>query len=524
MNMSETEDKTVLKEMDAKDPDFRALFLKSPVWRMLMSVEPDDKFLCVEVNNAAAGHFYIPREKMLGKMAAEVFDVAVAEQLETAMKSCIQKRKSETVNVTPRFPGGVRIQPLIVNPIFDAEGIARFIDIMARPEVSESVQLQRERDDAIMLMMALFDASGLGIVLTDHHGRIVRVNDTFVGEYGWQREDLLGEEFVKILPPEDHEMSRKLYAAFIDRGRQGSREIDMLRKDGTVAEIVMTTSLLELSNKRRFMVSTIRDTTERKNLVRNLRRAKEEADSASRAKSSFLANMSHELRTPLNAIIGFSELMKNKMFGSINIPKYEEYVTDIYFSAHHLLAIINDVLDMSKIEAGKIELFEREVSIGKIFEAVQRIMGDRAVVAKVNLVFEADESLPTLWADQRFLRQMLINLISNAVKFSEQDKTVTIRAVMFEDKHIRFSVEDEGCGIPLDKILLVQEPFGQVTDPRSYQGHGQGQGTGLGLPLSKAMIELHGGTFTIESEVGKGTKIYLDFPARRTMQDFKVTS
>jgi PAS domain S-box-containing protein len=420
----------------------------------------------------------------------------------------------------PRIAGGLRLHPFILNPVFDGEADrVIFIDAMVRPDLTDSVQMQRERDDALMLLTSLFDASGLGIMVTDRHGRIVRVNDAFLADYGWSRDEMLGEEFTLLLAPEDHNISRKLHHAFIGRGRHGTRELQILRKNGATADIVATTALLELSQKRRFMVTTIRDMTERKNMTRNLKRAKEDADGANKAKSSFLANMSHELRTPLNAIIGFTELMKNETFGPINNVKYEEYLGDVHFSARHLLEIINDVLDMSKIEAGKIDLIESEVSMTELLVSVMRIMADRANAAGVNLEFRVEDDIPNFKADQRLLRQILINLVSNAIKFSQAGKTVSLHAGLQPDHHLRILVEDEGCGIPADKLLHVMEPFGQVNDPR----YNAGQGTGLGLPLAKAMAEMHGGKLTLESVHGKGTKVWIDFPPERTLpliQDF----
>ena len=497
----------------ALDRDFRNFFLKSPIARMAVAVEADNRFIYVEANAAAGAYFDIAPEAMKGHTPAELFERAVSEQIEQSFLSCVKLRRPVTYNALPRFPGGVKVQAFILNPILDAEGRVRFIDIMARPDMVDGVQLQRERDDAIMLLTSLFDASGLGIVVTDHNGRIVRVNDAFLDDYGWKREDLLGMDFTIFLPPEDHGISRKLYGMFIERGKQGSREIQILKKDGSIADITVTTALLELSQKRRFMVSTLRDMTERKNMMRNLRRAKEGADSANKAKSAFLANMSHELRTPLNAIIGFSELMKNQTFGAVGNPKYEEYLEDIHFSARHLLDIINDVLDMSKIEAGKIDLIESEVSIPEVLESVLRILNDRAQTASIKLDFNSDDNVPHIRADQRLLRQILINLVANGIKFSQPGQTVRVSATMLPDNHLRISVIDSGSGIPKDKIRHVMEPFGQVNDPK----YSSAQGTGLGLPLAKAMSELHGGNLTIESEEGKGTSVFLDLPVERTM-------
>lgn len=493
--------------------DFRDFFLKSPMARMLVSVEPHGRFVYREANLLAAKYFNISREEMIGKTPQELFDEAVAEQVLQSFQSCIKSKRFVTFNAAPRFQGGVRMQAFILNPIADETGNVSFIDVMARPDMVDSLQIQRERDDALLLMTSLFDAGGLGIIVTDHHGRIVRVNDTFSKEYGWPREELLGEEFSLLLPLERRAVSKKIYAAFMQKGKQGTRELQLLNKQGAVVDVVITTALLDLSQNRRFMVSTIKDVTERKNMMRNLQRAKEDADGANKAKSAFLANMSHELRTPLNAIIGFSELINNKTFGSMNNPKYEDYMKDIHFSAIHLLDIINDVLDMSKIEAGRVELVESEVIFGDLFESVHRILSDRAKTAKVHLDFMTAPGLPHLRGDQRLLRQVLINLIANSIKFSPVGKSIRISALREADGHIRLKVEDEGCGIPPDKLDVVQEPFGQVEDPK----YSTGQGTGLGLPLAKAMVQLHQGAFKLTSEQGKGTSVFIDFPAARTM-------
>jgi len=506
---------TKVEETVVKDKYFRDFFMKSPIRRLAVSVEPNKKYIYVEVNESAVEYFAMSKEEIIGKEPKDLFNYSISEQIVQSFETCVNTKKMVNVNSIPFTKGKLQIEAFVLNPIFDKKGNVKLIDIMARPEAINIDEIQRERDDALASMASFFDASGLGIVVTDHHGRIIRLNDTFLSEYGWNRDELLGAEFTILVPPEDKEFSKRLHDAFIYQGKQGKRELQFLKKDGSVAEIVLTMSLLELSQGRKFMVSTVRNVTERKNMVRRLERAKESADIANRAKSSFLANMSHELRTPLNAIIGFSELMKNEIFGSLNNPKYEEYMNDIHFSSRHLLDIINDVLDMSKIEAGKIELIESEIIISDLFESIRRIMGDRAEAKKVKLDFKCENNLPHVKADQRLLRQILINLVSNSIKFSLEGCIIHIKAYIYSKDCLRIAVEDEGCGIPYEKINTVQEPFGQVNDPRYYTG----QGTGLGLPLAKAMIELHEGKLTIESEEDKGTNVFIDLPKIRVMED-----
>ena len=498
---------------EVTDQRFRDLFYKSPIVHLVVEATVDGRYVYIDANDSAAAYFNQPLASMPGKISTDIFDAATASQMDQSYKTCLRTKKPVTVNVLPRFQGGMRVQAFIISPILDADGKVLFIDVVARPDALDHLQLQRERDDAITLMTSLFDASGLGILVTDHYGRIVQVNETFLSDYGWEKSDLMGADFTLLLPPEDHGVSKKLYGAFIERGETGSREIQLICKDGRIADVILTTSLLELSQKRKFMVATLRDITERKNMMRNLRRAKEDADSANRAKSAFLANMSHELRTPLNAIIGFSELMKNEMFGPVGNAKYLEYLADVHFSARHLLEIINDVLDMSKIEAGKVELIESEVRMVEIFDSVGKIMGQRAQDAGLELAFGLQEELPNIKADQRLVRQMLINLVANAVKFSPAGSKIRINAAVLENRNFRISVEDSGIGIPQDKIKTVLEPFGQAYDPQYYKG----QGTGLGLPLAKAMVELHGGALAIASVENVGTRVFLDFPPERIL-------
>jgi len=240
---------------------------------------------------------------------------------------------------------------------------------------------------------------------------------------------------------------------------------------------------------------------------------KERAELASRAKSEFLANMSHELRTPLNAIIGFSQITMNETFGTHSNPIYGEYASDVFDASTHLLSVISDILDVSKVEAGEITLEDEIVNISKLIGSCVLLIQERASAKKIRPEIEIHPDVFSVRADERNLKQILINLLSNAVKFSSFDGRITVRTAIKKSGELRISVIDNGCGIASENILKVQEPFGQIRDrPDLAQ-----EGTGLGLPLAKRLTEHHGGVLQIESTFGIGTAIHIDLPAERTV-------
>jgi signal transduction histidine kinase len=234
-----------------------------------------------------------------------------------------------------------------------------------------------------------------------------------------------------------------------------------------------------------------------------------EADKANRAKSEFLANMSHELRTPLNAIIGFSDILKKELFGAINNDKYSEYVVDINDSGHHLLAIINDILDLAKAEAGKLTLQEDEVDLARTLDDAMRMCRGRAAAAGVELIAAGDHSLYAV-VDERLIRQIVLNLLTNAIKFTRDGGNVTL-TLSGSEEGIQIRVTDTGIGIAPEDIERIIRPFEQVETVLA-RSHG---GTGLGLPLTVKLTELHGGTVTIESQIAQGTTVTVLLPPER---------
>ena len=246
-------------------------------------------------------------------------------------------------------------------------------------------------------------------------------------------------------------------------------------------------------------------------MAEGLDEARLEAESANRAKSSFLAVMSHELRTPLNAIIGFSELIRDETFGPVGNDRYLDYINDINQSGAHLLELINDVLDLSKIDAGRLEMQKDLVDVARVTQGSLDMVRERAENRGLTLMSDVPAEPPGLLGDGRRIKQIVINLLTNAIKFTESGGTVRAEVALEPDGALLISVSDSGIGIAPDDIPKALERFGQVDNELSREQ----EGTGLGLNICTSLMEMHGGTLELESEVGVGTTVTLRFPADR---------
>ena len=257
--------------------------------------------------------------------------------------------------------------------------------------------------------------------------------------------------------------------------------------------------------------ATITDVTEISDARISLERQNLELETSNRAKDQFVANMSHELRTPLNAILGFSEMMRTETFGPLGAPQYKEYLDDINNRGKHLLEIINNILDLSKIEAGRFELKEEEVDPSDTIESSIRLIREQARGHNIEIGTQVPADLPKLWVDGQKVKQMLINLLSNAVKFTPEGGHITISARTETDGHLAISIADDGIGIADADQEKVFRPFGQADAGLNRKF----EGTGLGLPLAKAMVELHSGRLELDSRLDHGTTVTLHFPSSR---------
>jgi PAS domain S-box-containing protein len=344
--------------------------------------------------------------------------------------------------------------------------------------------------------------------------KIVFANGSLARILGYPSpDDFIGMTAIDLVPPAYRaEIMQRRAAARTGKNLE-IRTADFQRCDGSTVAVERTGARVSWEGKTAFLI-LIRDVTERKRAEQTLLAAKEEAELASRAKSEFLANMSHELRTPLNSIIGFSDLLTDPALYAPGDTESPEHAAHIYQSGEHLLALINDILDLSKIEAGTAALQEEDTVPAEIIESCLNMVGERAKNGGVELIVDSNvPALPRLRADKTRIKQVLINLLSNAVKFTEPGGSVTIKAAFDAARGFVLQVADSGIGIAADDIPRALARFEQLESAldRKYEG------TGLGLPLAKSLVEQHGGTLELESQLGVGTTITVCLPADRAV-------
>ncbi|MEI6985697.1 MAG: ATP-binding protein [Rhodospirillaceae bacterium] len=258
------------------------------------------------------------------------------------------------------------------------------------------------------------------------------------------------------------------------------------------------------------MHGATQDVTEQKLAEIELARLKEDAEESNRAKSAFLATMSHELRTPLTSIIGFSEIIRDQCFGPVGTPAYAEYAGDINESGLHLLDLINDILDIAKIESGKLVIAPSHINTEAVMASMYRLVRQRAILQNLEFSLSLQPDLPPLWADERAVKQVVYNMLSNAIKFTPKMGCIVLAAEANENGGVNIVVTDTGIGIPPNHLARVMRPFEQIDNRYSRAGGG----TGLGLPLINGLMEMHKGTMTVESTFGEGTTVRVWFPAK----------
>lgn len=373
-------------------------------------------------------------------------------------------------------------------------------------QVAASEAAARTHKAAEDRLRAILHSSPIAVVVVSSTGETLFHNPAFATLFDPEHPD---RDFRGLAPI----AVRRLIA---EHDTVRDREIELPDRSGGPNRWVLASSLPIFLGERAAVMIWFYDITRRKQAEAEIVAARHQAELANRSKSDFLATMSHELRTPLNAILGFAGAMHAEALGPLGNPRYREYLEDIERSGAHLLALIGDILDISAIEAGSIQLFESELSLGEATEATLRLIRPRAEAKNIRLVAVPPAAeLPRVRGDERRIKQILLNLLGNAVKFTPADGEVRVGATRRADGGIELWVTDTGIGMTAEDIAAAVRPFGR---PSGHVAR-EHEGVGLGLPLAKSLAELHGARLHIDSRPGRGTTVSLSFPADRVLAE-----
>jgi PAS domain S-box-containing protein len=373
-------------------------------------------------------------------------------------------------------------------------------------DLTDWLAVERERTRSRRVFQMMIDATEDPIMLLDRDCRIRACNRAAASRFRFHPAELVGVSLDDLLPAAEVVERRRSVAETLSSGLAHKREFQWRERTDLTAIYPVAAAEGGLEG----VVIHSRDITRQKQHEQEIELARRAAEQANIAKSQFLAAMSHELRTPLNAILGFSEIIANQLFGPVGSERYAEYAADILASGQHLLELVGNILEVSRLEAGTVALDLAAVDVGHLFRDCLRLRRDRLTSQELSVQVELAPGLPYLWADERGVRQILQNLLSNAIKFTPPGGRIQLAARPAESGGIILSVSDTGIGIPAGQLGRVTEPFERVDNRYSRAT----AGTGLGLALVSGLVRLHRGTVSIDSTVGLGTTVSVWFPPR----------
>ena len=366
-------------------------------------------------------------------------------------------------------------------------------------------------------MRAILDTATDGVALLDHEGRVLGMNRSAEALFGFDSSEIEGRNFTVLFAPESHRAAADYLDGLAANGvasvlNDGREVIGRVREGGLIPLFMTLGRVAEAGQK---FCAVFRDITQWKRAEEELVHARRQAERASSAKSEFLAKISHEIRTPLNAIIGFAEVMMEERLGPIGNDRYREYLKDIHNSGEHLVSLINDLLDLSKIEAGKLDLNFSSVDLNEIASQSMALMQPQANRERIIIRTALSPDLPPVVADARSIRQIVLNLLSNSIRFTPPGGQVIVSTTLTDDGEVHLRVRDTGIGMTENEIVTALEPFRQI----ATSGRGKDSGTGLGLPLTKALVEANRASFSIKSTVNAGTLVEIAFPSTRVLAE-----
>ena len=414
------------------------------------------------------------------------------------------------------IPVDIRIQAI------EWDGVPATLTTFRRPEADLNPRLRalegdlRERELETRELRTILDTATDGVAVLDGQGVILSLNRSAEALFGYEQADVAGEPFTSLLARESHPAALDYLEGLKSNGvasvmNDGREFMGRARQGGSIP-LYMTLGRIASTGEQKFC-AVLRDLTPWKKVEREIEAARKDAEHASALKSDFLAKVSHEIRTPLNAIMGFAEVIMEERFGPVGNERYKDYLKDIHASGAHVMSLVNDLLDLSKIEAGKLELTFGSVDANRVVSECISLMQPQANRDRVIIRSSLAQRLPNIVADERSLRQIVLNLLSNAVKFNEAGGQVIVSTALTDAGHAVIRIRDTGIGMSDSELQVAMEPFRQIATAR------RAGGTGLGLPLTKALVEANRASFTIKSKQNDGTLIEVAFPPTRVLAE-----
>ncbi len=450
--------------------------------------------------------------------------IAAALGAEDSARRSSAVREATPASVTEAAPTAelpAAVEPVDMAPVeapvapeTDASPAVEPVAEPAAPAPSAPLEALHAVEQKLVELEAILDTATDGILVVDQDGLVERLNRSAEALFGIETAAVAGHRFTELLAEESRKsaldyldgLTRNGVASVLNDGREVIGRVPQ----GGLIPLFMTMGRLPAAGK---FCAVLRDITQWKNAEEELINARRAAETASMQKSDFLAKISHEIRTPLNAIIGFSEVMMEERFGPIGTERYKEYLRDIHVSGAHLMSLINDLLDLSKIEAGKLDLAFQAVSLNDLVMECVAVMQPQANRERIIIRTSISDQVPNIVADARSIRQIVLNLLSNAVKFTLAGGQVIVSTVMEESGEVTLRIRDTGVGMSASDIETALKPFRQLATSRERRS----DGTGLGLPLTKALVEANRAAFAIDSTVGQGTLVRVTFPPTRVL-------
>lgn len=386
------------------------------------------------------------------------------------------------------------------------------------PPATPATPTALPQDSRVAELESILDTATDGVLVMENDGTIRAANKSAEALFGADRVDMLGANLTDYLAPESHRSALDYIDGLARNGVESvlndGREVIGRTTTGGLIPMFMTIGRIDRGAHSAKFCAVLRDITQWKKAEEDLTSARRQAETASSQKSDFLAKISHELRTPLNAIIGFSEVMLGERLGPIGTERYKEYLSDIRASGDYIMSLINDLLDLSKIEAGKMDLTFEAVAVNDVLHNCVALLQPEANRERIIIRTSLSTSVPNVVADARSLQQIVLNLLSNAIKFNKKGGQVIVSSAYTETGDVSVRVRDTGIGMSDEDLRLALEPFRQVQTTRPHTG-----GTGLGLPLTKALVEANRASFSIDSTPQEGTMVEITFPSPRVLAE-----